>query len=74
MQYQTAKAAEVGRLIGSLGRLGRHMAALPELAEDSSSADAGGVANPKVEEDAKMSGTQPEQKVGAGKKKKKGKK
>lgn len=74
LQYETAKAAEVGRLISSLGRLGRHMAALPELAEDPSSADAGGVLTPKVEEDAKTSTAQPEQKAGAAKRKKKGKK
>lgn len=35
LKYKTDKAAEVGRLIGSLGRLGRGMAALPEkLVED----------------------------------------
>jgi len=33
LKYKTDKAAEVGRLIASLGRLGRHMAALPEIAE-----------------------------------------
>jgi hypothetical protein len=33
LKYRTNKAAEVGRLIASLGRLGRHMAALPEVAE-----------------------------------------
>ncbi|KAF2678559.1 hypothetical protein K458DRAFT_376473 [Lentithecium fluviatile CBS 122367] len=81
LQYETAKAAEVGRLIGSLGRLGRHMAALPELAEDLGAGDAqaAGVSTPRVEEDVKMSGVpaQVEQKAGAGgggKKKKKGKK
>lgn len=31
LKYKTDKAAEVGRLIGSLARLGRHMAALPEI-------------------------------------------
>lgn len=30
LKYRTDKAAEVGRLVGSLGRLGRGMAALPE--------------------------------------------
>lgn len=34
LKYQTDKAAEIGRLIAGLGRLGRSMAALPELAED----------------------------------------
>lgn len=33
MKYRTDKGAEVGRLIATLGRLGRHMAALPETAE-----------------------------------------
>ena len=33
LKYKTEKAAEIGRLIGSLGRLGRHMAALPPSAE-----------------------------------------
>lgn len=33
MKYRTDKGAEVGRLIATLGRLGRHMAALPESAE-----------------------------------------
>jgi hypothetical protein len=74
--YETNKAAEVGRLIGVLGRLGRHMAALPETMEDlSAPADAAGVSTPKVEEDVQMGGT--EQKAaagGGGKKKKKGKK
>jgi hypothetical protein len=33
LKYKTDKAAEVGRLIASLGTLGRSMAALPEVAE-----------------------------------------
>ncbi|KAF1973846.1 hypothetical protein BU23DRAFT_580078 [Bimuria novae-zelandiae CBS 107.79] len=76
LQYQTTKAAEVGRLIGSLGRLGRHMAALPEAMEDLSvPADGMGVSTPKVEEDVKVGGAPAEQKAGGGgKKKKKGKK
>ncbi|KAF7194050.1 hypothetical protein HII31_04571 [Pseudocercospora fuligena] len=32
-KFQTDKAADVGRLINSLGRAGRHMAALPEKQE-----------------------------------------
>ncbi|KAK5003714.1 hypothetical protein LTR28_009830 [Elasticomyces elasticus] len=40
LKYRTDKAAEVGRLIGGLGRLGRHMAALPEVLEDTAMADA----------------------------------
>ncbi|KAL5381079.1 hypothetical protein DPSP01_007338 [Paraphaeosphaeria sporulosa] len=76
LQYQTTKAAEVGRLIGSLGRLGRHQAALPEGMEDlGAPAEAAGVSTPKVEEDVKMAGAPAEPKVGGGgKKKKKGKK
>ena len=33
LKYRTDKAAEVGRLVASLGRLGRHMAALPAVTE-----------------------------------------
>lgn len=33
MKFKTDRAAEVGRLIGGLGRLGRHMAALPQKTE-----------------------------------------
>lgn len=33
LQFKTDKAADVGRLITGLGRLGRHMAALPEQTE-----------------------------------------
>lgn len=36
LKYKTDKAAEVGRLIASLGRMGRYMAALPEIAEGKS--------------------------------------
>lgn len=76
LQYQTTKAAEVGRLIGSLGRLGRHQAALPEGMEDlGAPVEAAGVSTPKVEEDVKMGGVPTEPKAGGGgKKKKKGKK
>jgi hypothetical protein len=75
LQYETNKAAEVGRLIGSLGRLGRHMAALPEIKEDLSVPAEGGVATPTLEQDVQMSDA-PAQKTGGGggKKKKKGKK
>ncbi|KAH6661089.1 signal recognition particle 9 kDa protein-domain-containing protein [Truncatella angustata] len=34
LKYKTTKAAEVSRLITSLGKLGRPMAGLPELKED----------------------------------------
>jgi hypothetical protein len=33
LKYQTDKAAEVGRLVGGLGKLARYMAALPEIVE-----------------------------------------
>ena len=33
LKFQTDRAAEVGRLINGLGRLGRHMAALPQKTE-----------------------------------------
>jgi hypothetical protein len=33
LKFKTDRAAEVGRLIGGLGRLGRHMAALPPQAD-----------------------------------------
>ena len=33
MKFKTDRAADVGRLIGGLGRLGRHMAALPQKTE-----------------------------------------
>ncbi|KAF2252017.1 hypothetical protein BU26DRAFT_538853 [Trematosphaeria pertusa] len=81
LQYETTKAAEVGRLIGSLGRLGRHMAALPEVLEDlSAPAEGTGLATPRIEDDIKVGGMG-EGKAGGtggggggGKKKKKGKK
>ncbi|PSN66304.1 hypothetical protein BS50DRAFT_635445 [Corynespora cassiicola Philippines] len=75
LQYVTTKGAEVGRLVGSLGRLSRHMAAMPEIAEDLG-ASAEGPSTPQVEADVQMGGTAPaEPKAGGGgKKKKKGKK
>jgi hypothetical protein len=82
LQYQTNKAAEVGRLVGSLGKLGRHMAALPEAMEGvSTSVEKGGeaVSTPMAEGDKTLGGSMPEMKIaagggGGGKKKKKGKK
>ena len=81
LKYKTDKAAEVGRLIGNLGRLGRHMAALPETTEDLSAPAEGGsgIGTPVVEKDVVMGGTEkvgvpPAAGGGGGKKKKKGKK
>ncbi|KAA8618845.1 signal recognition particle srp9 subunit [Pyrenophora tritici-repentis] len=77
LKYETTKGAEVGRLIGNLGRLGRHMAALPELAEESAAGE--GASAPQADEsgDVKMGGVPADPKAGTGtggKKKKKGKK
>ncbi|KAH7377872.1 signal recognition particle 9 kDa protein-domain-containing protein [Pyrenochaeta sp. MPI-SDFR-AT-0127] len=80
LQYETTKGPEVGRLIGNLGRLGRHMAALPETVEDLSAPAPEGVATPRLDEggDVKMGGVPTDPKAntstGGGKKKKKGKK
>ena len=78
LQYETTKAAEVGRLVSSLGRLGREMAALPEAIEDLSAPQNAGIATPKVDEqgDVKMGGVSAPvaSGTGGGKKKKKGKK
>ncbi|KAF2851319.1 hypothetical protein T440DRAFT_60928 [Plenodomus tracheiphilus IPT5] len=79
LQYETNKGTEVGRLIGNLGRLGRHMAALPEVVEDLSATAAEGASTPALDEsgDVKMGGVLADSKAGAnagGKKKKKGKK
>ncbi|OCK78395.1 hypothetical protein K432DRAFT_332150 [Lepidopterella palustris CBS 459.81] len=83
LKYQTDKAAEVGRLVGSLGKLGRHMAALPE--DLSASVEQGsGTNTPAVESGVSREGkgglveVKGVPAVGAGggakKKKKKGKK
>ncbi|KAF2997070.1 hypothetical protein E8E13_002266 [Curvularia kusanoi] len=78
LQYETTKGAEVGRLINSLGRLGREMAALPQAIEDLSAPQDAGVATPNVDEggDVKMAGVPVPAAAGTGggKKKKKGKK
>lgn len=67
LKYRTTKAAEVSRLILSLGRLGRAMAALPDVQEEE-------IAElPGKEEEAKPVQQQP-QSSAPSKKKKKGKK
>ncbi|GAB7354198.1 hypothetical protein MBLNU459_g4748t1 [Dothideomycetes sp. NU459] len=83
LKYKTDKAAEVGRLIAGLGRLGRSMAALPALADDVEMRDAAapqpelagsgtGMSTPLP--DAAAEATKPAQggAGGGGKKKKKG--
>ncbi|OBT61347.1 hypothetical protein VE03_09315 [Pseudogymnoascus sp. 23342-1-I1] len=73
LKYRTDKAAEVGRLVLSLSRLGREMAGLPELneedvkMEEAGDAAVAGAAAPVVEK----AGAQP---GGAKKGKKKGRK
>lgn len=81
MKYRTDKGAEVGRLIATLGRLGRQMAALPESAEpiDEVGADAAQDVEMTVDQGEKTApaakaGTATKDTGAAGKKKKKGKK
>ena len=78
LQYETTKGAEVGRLVNSLGRLGREMAALPQAIEDLSAPQDAGVATPNVDEGGfvKTGGVPVPAAAGTGggKKKKKGKK
>ncbi|OCL03920.1 hypothetical protein AOQ84DRAFT_325140 [Glonium stellatum] len=84
LKYRTDKAAEVGRLVGSLGKLGRHMAALPEVLDDlSAPADQGtgthtpiteGASSKDVKSAVPESKSAPQAGGGGGKKKKKGKK
>ncbi|KAF2276410.1 uncharacterized protein EI97DRAFT_398148 [Westerdykella ornata] len=88
LKYETNKAAEVGRLIASLGRLGKHMAAMKEVTTDFSvpagnagiETPAGGDSDvPMVDVGAKgeSRGDVPQKAAtggGGGKKKKKGKK
>ena len=67
-------------MIGNLGRLGRHMAALPDAVDDASAPTGGadGLSTPKIDNDGdiKMGGVpaDPKAGTGGGKKKKKGKK
>ncbi|KAF2216524.1 hypothetical protein CERZMDRAFT_93813 [Cercospora zeae-maydis SCOH1-5] len=81
LKFKTDRAAEVARLINGLGRVGRHMAALPEKegAQDAAMEDA--PVPEQVAEDIKTSlpapsdsKPQPQQGGGGGKKKKKNKK
>ncbi|KAF2489674.1 hypothetical protein BU16DRAFT_531190 [Lophium mytilinum] len=81
LKYQTNKAAEVGRLVGSLGKLARVMAALPEVVEDlNAPIDQTGTHTPVPEgtgKDVKVGdakGPPGGGAAGGGKKKKKGKK
>ncbi|KAF2742172.1 hypothetical protein M011DRAFT_522333 [Sporormia fimetaria CBS 119925] len=90
LQYETNKAAEVGRLVGSLGRLGKHMAAVKTVTTDlSEPSGRPGVDTPGVEKlegdvvmaDVKMTDAKTVEQGkagngggGGGKKKKKGKK
>jgi len=71
LKYETDKAAEVGRLVLGLSRLGRGMAGLPELKEDVDMGDGGGEAEAPVMETKAAPAAQT---AGGGKRKKKGKK
>jgi hypothetical protein len=79
LQYETNKAAEVGRLITTLGRLGKHMAAMKEITTDfTMPAGNAGIETPGVESDVQMADAPPQKPAAGGnaggKKKKKGKK
>ncbi|KAF2429803.1 hypothetical protein EJ08DRAFT_269114 [Tothia fuscella] len=76
LKYETDKAAEIGRLIASLGTLGREMAALPEIAQEALAAKEGtGTNTPVPETIVKSTPTDTKGPQGTGnKKKKKGKK
>jgi hypothetical protein len=81
LKYKTDKAAEVGRLIASLGSLGRGMAGLPEIIEDASMADVKGEEGtgthtplPEAVPKAAAAESKGTQGGGGGRKKKKGKK
>lgn len=80
LKYKTDKAAEVGRLIASLGSLGREMAGLPEIALDAAIVDVKGdegtgTHTPVPEAASKAPATESKgAQGGGGKKKKKGKK
>merc|ERR1712115_318695 len=79
LKFKTDRQADVGRLINGLGRLGRHMAALPEKTEaplETATEDVAmtesSAAPARTAADAKA--PQQQQQAGGGKKKKKGKK
>ncbi|KAK3059083.1 hypothetical protein LTR09_000649 [Extremus antarcticus] len=79
LQFKTDRAAEVGRLITGLGRLGRHMAALPQKTEDAVMEDVAAVESTAVQDQAATTTTDKAQPGasgagGGGKKKKKAKK
>ncbi|KAK8232140.1 signal recognition particle 9 kDa protein-domain-containing protein [Phyllosticta capitalensis] len=80
LKYKTNKAAEVGRLVASLEKLARTMAALPDKPEDVAMLDApiageqGTGTNTPNPEAAPKTDSKPAQGGGGGKKKKKGKK
>ncbi|KAK3697863.1 hypothetical protein LTR37_017254 [Vermiconidia calcicola] len=83
LQFKTDRAADVGRLIGGVGRLGRHMAALPQKTEDTVMEEAPGAEQAKVQERPPAAspavapasdGKAQSGSGGGGKKKKKGKK
>ncbi|KAI7190848.1 hypothetical protein KC316_g6037 [Hortaea werneckii] len=81
LKFKTDRQADVGRLINGLGRLGRHMAALPEKAEappETATEDVpmteSSAAPAQTAADTKAPQQQQQQQAGGGKKKKKGKK
>ncbi|KAM0334040.1 hypothetical protein ACHAQA_001060 [Verticillium albo-atrum] len=81
LRYKTHKAAEVSRLILSLGRLGRGMAALPETSEEdmvdaptAGKDDEAAEGKPSAGQPAQQQQPQGQAQGGASKKKKKGKK
>jgi hypothetical protein len=71
LKYRTDKAAEVGRLVLSLSRLGREMAGLPELKEEDVKMEEGDVVAAAPGSAPEKVGSQP---GGAKKGKKKGRK
>ncbi|KAI6912888.1 hypothetical protein KC318_g7773 [Hortaea werneckii] len=81
LKFKTDRQADVGRLINGLGRLGRHMAALPEKTEaplETATEDVAltesSAAPAQTAADTKAPQQQQQRQAGGGKKKKKGKK